>query len=57
MAPGDKFTPGRISWVYFNHKGVVNTLRDKPPGWFGKTAGNLDGIGEEYSTLEYFDQF
>jgi len=46
MGPKDIFTPGRISWVYFNHKVVVNFLKDKPKGWFKQTAGHLDVADE-----------
>lgn len=41
MEPDAIFTPGRISWVFFNHKAVVEFLETKPKGWFRETAGFL----------------
>lgn len=42
MKPGDYFTPGRIAWVYFNHKDVVKYLNDKPKNWFRATGGHMN---------------
>jgi hypothetical protein len=41
MKHDDIFTPGRILWVYFNHKHIVNILEDKPKGWFTTTTGGF----------------
>jgi hypothetical protein len=46
MEPGDIFTPGRLSWVYFNHKHIVDFLQDKPKGWFKETAGGFFGASD-----------
>jgi hypothetical protein len=43
MKPDDIFIPGRLSWVYFNHKYIVDFLHDKPKGWFRDTAGGFFG--------------
>lgn len=50
MKSGDYFIPGRIAWVFFNHKKVVNFLQDKPKNWFRKTGDHKnvsDYKGEE----------
>ena len=41
MKRDDIFTPGRISWVYFNHRYIVEALEHKPKGWFTRTAGGF----------------
>jgi hypothetical protein len=41
MRRDDIFTPGRISWVYFNHRFIVEELEHKPKGWFVSTAGGF----------------
>jgi hypothetical protein len=45
MEPEDIFTPGRISWVYFNHKHIVDFLQNKPAAWFKDTAGGFLPVG------------
>jgi hypothetical protein len=41
MKQDNNFTPGRISWIFFNHKHIVTALKDKPKGWFSRIAGGF----------------
>ena len=41
MKPDAPFTPGRVSYVYFSHRDMVEDLKDKPPGWSQATCGGL----------------
>lgn len=38
MQQGAVYTPGRVAWVYFSHKSMIDELSDKPLGWSKATA-------------------
>lgn len=41
----DPFTPGRVAYVYFTHRSMVEQLSDKPAGWYRTTGGGRFDTG------------
>lgn len=52
MQPEDKFTPGRIAFVWFNCKEINAMLEKKGPGWIRKTGGVELDNGTKLSLTE-----